>query len=52
MDKSIRAAEEYDMAIRINPNSWEACYRKGLLYMTVNNYDLIKAFENLQKLHL
>jgi TolB-like protein len=41
-----RAMEEYDKALAINPNSWEAYYEKGKLFF---NIDRIKTIENYQK---
>jgi tetratricopeptide (TPR) repeat protein len=39
------ATEEYDKAIRFNPNDWQAYYGKGWLFAD----DLLKAIENFQK---
>jgi len=48
-----RAIDEYDLALRLNPNSWEAYYQKAYLFYNVeNNVDLIKAFEYLNKASL
>ena len=38
-----RAIDEYDLALNINPNSWEAYYQKGLLYRL---FDLVKSIDN------
>ena len=43
--KSEQALEEFDKAIRYNPNDWMAYYGKGILYSTV---DLVKAIDNFQ----
>jgi tetratricopeptide (TPR) repeat protein len=40
------AIKEYDKAIRFNPNSYEAYYEKGNLYVSE---DLLKCIENLEK---
>jgi TolB-like protein/Tfp pilus assembly protein PilF len=40
------AITEYDKALRINPNSWEAYYGKGALYFQI---DLLKTIDNYQK---
>jgi TolB-like protein/Tfp pilus assembly protein PilF len=41
-----QALEEYDKAIKLNPNDWKSYYGKGQLYYWE---DGPKAFENLQK---
>lgn len=43
-----KTLEEWDKAIKYNPNDWSAYYNKGWLY---NNYlcDLLKSIENYQK---
>jgi TolB-like protein len=41
-----QALAAYDRAIKLNPNDWEAYYRKGQLY-SVN--DLVKSVENYHK---
>jgi len=43
---SDKAAEEYDKALKINLNSWEAYYGMGNLYW---NDDLLKTIDNYQK---
>jgi len=40
-----KALEEFDKALKINPNSWEVYYRKGLLYP----YDHVWVLENYHK---
>ncbi len=40
------AINEYDKAIKFNPNDWSAYYRKGSLY---SHDDLVKAIDNYQK---
>lgn len=40
------AASQYFYAIYLNPNSWEAYYNMGAIYM---NEDHIKSLENLFK---
>jgi len=41
-----QAVEEYDKALKINPNSWEVYYKKGELYAY---NDFVKAIDNYQK---
>ncbi len=41
-----QAIEEYDKALKINPNSWEVYYEKGELYAYD---DFVKAIDNYQK---
>ncbi len=41
-----QAINEYDKAIKLNPNDWQAYMRKGYLYI---NDDLVKALDNLHK---
>ena len=41
-----KAIDEYDKALKINPNSWESYSGKGYLY---ENDDQLMAIENLQK---
>jgi TolB-like protein/AraC-like DNA-binding protein/Tfp pilus assembly protein PilF len=41
-----QAVKEYDKALKINPNSWEAYYKKGELYAYD---DFVKAIDNYQK---
>jgi TolB-like protein/AraC-like DNA-binding protein/Tfp pilus assembly protein PilF len=41
-----QAVEEYDKALKINPNSWEVYYKKGELYAYD---DFVKAIDNYQK---
>jgi len=41
-----KAIDEFDKALKINPNSWEAYYRKGLLYY---NDDPVWVLENCHK---
>jgi TolB-like protein/tetratricopeptide (TPR) repeat protein len=41
-----KAIDEYDKALKINPNSWEAYSGKGYLY---ENDDQLMTIENLQK---
>ncbi len=43
-----KASDEFDKALKINPNSWEAYYQKGYLYRDVEG-DFLKAIDNLQK---
>jgi tetratricopeptide (TPR) repeat protein len=40
------AMKEYDKAIKLNPNDWEAYSAKGILY---GNYDLVKSIYNFNK---
>jgi TolB-like protein/tetratricopeptide (TPR) repeat protein len=42
-----RAFVEYDKALKIRPNSWEAYFKKGTFYNIDD--DLLKALDNLQK---
>ena len=45
-----KAIDDWDKAVTLNPNSWEAYQQKGIMYYNSSDfYDLIKAFENLQK---
>jgi TolB-like protein len=46
LGKPEQALKEYDKALKINPNSWEAYVGKGYLYW---DKDFIKSIENLQK---
>jgi tetratricopeptide (TPR) repeat protein len=41
----VQALEEYDKAIKLNPNSWQAYLEKGWLLW---DYDVLKCIENLQ----
>jgi tetratricopeptide (TPR) repeat protein len=41
-----QAIKEFDNALKINPNSWEAYYGKGNLY---SNDDNLRSIENFQK---
>ncbi len=41
-----QAVKEYDMAIKFNPNDWEAYYGKGWLYFSD---DYVKHIDNIQK---
>jgi TolB-like protein/AraC-like DNA-binding protein/tetratricopeptide (TPR) repeat protein len=41
-----QALKEYDKAIKLNPNEWQAYYRKAVLYF---GDDYIKRIDNLQK---
>jgi TolB-like protein len=43
---SQKAIDEYDKALKINPNSWKAYFGKGYLY---GNDNLVKMLENLHK---
>jgi TolB-like protein/AraC-like DNA-binding protein/Tfp pilus assembly protein PilF len=45
-DLTEKAVEEYDKALKINPNSWEVYYEKGELYAYD---DFVKAIDNYQK---
>ena len=44
--KSEQAIEEYDKAIKLNPNDWMAYYEKGALYWYLS--DLVNTIKNLQ----
>jgi TolB-like protein/Tfp pilus assembly protein PilF len=46
MGKPEKAIEEYDKAIKLNPNDWIAYSEKGGLY---SNYDLVKSIDSYNK---
>jgi TolB-like protein/AraC-like DNA-binding protein len=45
-NKKEQAINEYDQAIKFNPNDWMAYYQKGMLYY---HDDLVNSIDNIQK---